>query len=404
MDMNKQQKRILFIGIGVVALASAILLAGCASASASPTAASGSSTATPLPPVSSGNQIIADGKVIPLQSASLSFTVGGNVEKVLVAEGDAVQINQPIARLAGSQQAQAGVAAAQLELLNAKQALTNLTRNAPVSAAQAQLDLANARKAEKDAKENSLNASSGGKKEALQKAKDWLADAQSRYDYLVAHNDGSVNAQFQIAMAYQEVIRALQEVQKAQNEYDNALRNGGDGDTSTAEIERAKYALTMAQRKAAEDALGRLRNGVDPEALAITEARVLNAERQLEAAQTALNNLELRAPFAGTVVSLSLKEGEFVTPGIVVVRIADLSGWKIETTNLSEMDVVKVKLGDTVVVTFDALPGVKLTGRVDRINGYGETQQGEITYKVTVLLDPNQTALYWNMTAIVKIH
>jgi HlyD family secretion protein len=400
--MDKHKKRMLVIGIGAVVLAGAILVAGCA-ASGTPTAAS-SSTATALPPVNSGDQVIADGRVVPLQSASLSFITGGNVEKVLVVEGDSVQADQPLVRLTGSQQAQAGLAAAQLELLNAKQALTTLTRNAPISAAQAQLDLANARKKEKDAKEDSIIASSGGKKEALQKAKDWLADAQSRYGFLLQHSDNSISSQIAIAGAYQEVVQALQEVQKAQGEYDDTLRNGGDGDSTIGEIRRAEYALAQAQRKADEDTLGRLQNGVDPETLAITEARVLNAERQVDAAQTALNNLELRAPFAGTVVSLSLKEGEFISPGVVAVRIADLSGWKIETTNLSEMDIVKVKLGDSVAVTFDALPGEKLAGRVDRINGYGESQQGEITYKVTILLDPNQSQLHWNMTAIVKIH
>jgi HlyD family secretion protein len=401
--MNKQQKRMLYIGIGAVVLVSAIVLAGCAAASASPTA-TGSATATVLPPVSSGGQIIADGKVNPLQSASLSFLAGGNVESILVKEGDAVAADQALVRLAGSQQAQAGVAAAQLELLNAKQALTDFTRNSPIAAAQAQLDLANAHKAEKDSKENAIKASSGGKKEALQKAKDWLADAQSRYDYLVAHSDGSANAQYQIAIAYQEVIRALQEVQSAQNDYDKVMRTGGDGDTTTAEIERAKYALAQAQAKAAQDALDRMKDGVDPEKLALLEARVLNAEKALAAAQNALSNLELRAPFAGTIVSIPVKVGEFAAPGTVGVRVADLSGWKIETTNLSEMDVVKIKLGDTVSISFDALPGTKLTGRVDRINGYGESQQGEITYKVTVLLDPNTAVLFWNMTAILKIH
>jgi HlyD family secretion protein len=400
--MKTQHKQFLHIGIGAVILASAVLLVGCGGA-ASPTAV-GTPTATLLPAINSGGQVIADGKVVPLQSANLSFTGSGIVETVLVSEGDLLQKDQAIARLTGSQQAQASLAAAQLELLSAKQSLTDLTRNSPVAAAQAQLDLANARKKEKDAKEDSILASSGGKKEALGKAKDDLAAAQAQYYYLLSHNDNSMGAQIRIATAYQEVIRALQEVQKAQGEYDDTQRNGGDGDSSVAEIRRAEYALAQAQRKSDEDALGRLQNGVDPEKLALAVARVTNAERQLDAAQTAVNNLELRAPFSGTVVSMSLKQGELVNPGSVVARLADLSGWKIETTNLSEMDVVKIQLGDTAAITFDALPGVKLTGHVDRINGFGESQQGEITYKVTILLDTSDPHLRWNMTAIVKIH
>jgi multidrug efflux pump subunit AcrA (membrane-fusion protein) len=399
--MNTIQKRLLAIGIGAAVLLSAILLVACG-ASATPTSAT---TPTALPAVNSGNQVIADGKVLPLQSANLSFTVGGTVEKVLLTEGDAVAADQVIARLTGSEQAQAGVTAAQLELLNAKKALADLTRDAPIAAAQAKLDLANAKKALDDATTNYNNIVVDYEKGALNEAKQTLADARVRYAYVQQHHEDGMMGQLQIQEAYNDVLRAMQLEQEAAMDYSNRYGSGrAVPSRSSVEIVSAQFDLAEAKRKADEDTTGRLKNGVDPELLAIAEARQLNAERQADAAQKALNNLELRAPFASTLVGLSLKERDFVSPGMVVAHIADLSGWKIETTNLSEMDVVKIAPGDTAAVTFDALPGTKLTGHVDKINGFGESQQGEITYKATILLDTVDSQLHWNMTAIVKIH
>jgi HlyD family secretion protein len=65
----------------------------------------------------------------------------------------------------------------------------------------------------------------------------------------------------------------------------------------------------------------------------------------------------LRAPFAGVIAKLSAVAGEDAAPGVMMAQVADLSDWHIETTDLTELNVVNVKEGDQVIVTFDALPG-----------------------------------------------
>jgi len=83
--------------------------------------------------------------------------------------------------------------------------------------------------------------------------------------------------------------------------------------------------------------------------------------------------------------------------------LADLSTWRIETADLSELSVVDVQAGDKVEVSFDALPDVTLAGRVKHIQPIGENIQGDITYTVLVELAEQEARLRWNMTAQTTI-
>jgi len=83
--------------------------------------------------------------------------------------------------------------------------------------------------------------------------------------------------------------------------------------------------------------------------------------------------------------------------------VADLAAWQIETTDLTELNVVRVGAGSPVTMTFDALPGLELSGTVSRIRALGENKQGDITYVVTITPDQQDERLRWNMTAAVSI-
>jgi len=122
-------------------------------------------------------------------------------------------------------------------------------------------------------------------------------------------------------------------------------------------------------------------------------------QRQLD-----LANTELKAPFAGTIASLNLETGEEVTAAAPVVQLADQSGWRIETDDLTENNVVYVNVSDTVDISIDALPDLKLTGTVERVKPLGENKQGDITYTATIIPNGSDKRLRWNMTASVTIH
>ncbi|NPV78495.1 MAG: HlyD family efflux transporter periplasmic adaptor subunit [Anaerolineae bacterium] len=143
-------------------------------------------------------------------------------------------------------------------------------------------------------------------------------------------------------------------------------------------------------------------NGVNQEKLAVAKARLENARALLDSARAGLAELELAAPFAGVVVSNDLKIGEQTGPAAPSpVILADISRWKIMTTDLTERDVIEIHPGDPVAVTFDAIPDLNLSGKVERIKPLGENRQGDITYTVMITLDSLDDRLRWNMTSFV---
>lgn len=74
------------------------------------------------------------------------------------------------------------------------------------------------------------------------------------------------------------------------------------------------------------------------------------------------------------------------------------------TIDLTELDVVCVQVGQPAVVTVDALPGVRLEGRVRRISLEAVDYRGDVTYPVVVeLVEGSHPGLRWGMTALVEI-
>ena len=144
-------------------------------------------------------------------------------------------------------------------------------------------------------------------------------------------------------------------------------------------------------------------------AIALAESGLLQAEAGLSAAQLALDDMTLIAPFDGTVASLALEVGEVASPGVPVVILADFSGWLVETTNLTERDVVTIAIGQPVEVRLPSQPAEVMRGSVSDIASLWrfenqERQEGDILYTVTILLDEvGETPLRWGMNVFVDI-
>jgi HlyD family secretion protein len=138
--------------------------------------------------------------------------------------------------------------------------------------------------------------------------------------------------------------------------------------------------------------------------LRLAEADRNVAESTLSEAQVALRQTELRAPFNGTVAAVDVERGEQAVDGQPVVTIGDLSGWLIETTDLSELEVVRVAVGDPATLTFEAFtPPLVLAGQVDRIQVRGTGDAGNVVFAVAVSPETHDVRLRWNMTATVRI-
>jgi multidrug resistance efflux pump len=145
-----------------------------------------------------------------------------------------------------------------------------------------------------------------------------------------------------------------------------------------------------------------LSSGTNTGDKAVAQAQYEAARAKLDAAKAALADVELRAPFDGTVASLDTKLGETVSPGQVAASLADFSSWIIKTTDLTELDVVSIKEGQAVEIALDAFPEETLNGKVVRIGQNYSEKQGDVVYEVTVELTEALENMRWGMTAVVK--
>jgi HlyD family secretion protein len=312
-----------------------------------------------------------------------------------------VEEGQALAQLSSIEQARAAVTAAELEYINADQALDNLLENAELFSAQAQLALANARdlldKAEykwtvrQEGNRASTNTIRGAEAN-LVLAEEEVDRAQSAYDQ--ARGDGSR-------------ALALSNLTAAKNHRDSIQRNinwylGAPDELEQALLD-AELAEAQATVAAAEREYEKVKDGPDPEALELAQARFDNAKASLNAAEQALADTELRAAFEGTISDIFIRNYEFVAPGQAIMLLADLSELVIETTDLNEIDVAQIEVGYPASITFDALPDVVLEGTLTYIAPKSSQGTG-VNYLVEVQLEGDfPESVRWGMTAFVDI-
>ncbi|TAK13471.1 MAG: HlyD family efflux transporter periplasmic adaptor subunit [Anaerolineae bacterium] len=397
--MNKKLVIGIPVGLAVLALAFFGYRQFLAPVPATPTAGAGAVGTTQTGP----DVISAEGRVQPARSVRLSFSSGGQVAEVLVRVGDVVTEGQPLARLEDRAAAEAALAAADLELEAAQQAFDALTEDLDLARAVAQRAVAVARADVRDSERRVTNLDSPSKQTEIDRAQanvvlleDQLDKARDAYEPYADKPESNLT---------RAVLQ--QKFAAAQQAYDDAVRllNNLEGTADEIDVATAAadLALARARRADAERALADLANGPDPDALALAERRLASAQAQRAAAQDALDRMELRAPFAGTVVSVDLEAGEFAVPGTSQVVLADVSAWEAETTDLSEGDVALLAVGMPVTVSLDAFPGETFEGVIIEIGLLGQDVRGQITYPVTVTFDPGDVPVRWGMTAFVDV-
>lgn len=405
--------------IAIVVLA---LLAGGAflAASRGKTNAASLQVTPTLSAVKASNKVIASARVVPVRSADLSLPSGGIVAEVLVAEGDHVEAGQVLVRLdaarqtAAITQAEANLAMAQAQLAKAKAGpIAEDVAVAEAGVEVARTGITTTQGAVAAAQANLARIRAGASADDLaiaqrrvEEAKNALWGAQTQRDSLCGQV-GKAVLQSDCDGAQAGVQRSEEELHIAELQLQQ-LQSGArkeDIAAAYAQLQQAEGQLSTAQAQVrqAEANLARAKRGPTAEDIAIAQAQVEQAQAGLKQAQVALAETELRAPFAGSVVSLAVKAGEQVTPGSLIVRLADLSAWQIETDDLTELNVVRIQPGDPVTITFDALPDLTLPGTITRINQFGQNRQGDIVYTVTITPNQHEERLHWNMTASVSI-
>ncbi|MCL4395076.1 MAG: efflux RND transporter periplasmic adaptor subunit [Chloroflexi bacterium] len=241
-----------------------------------------------------------------------------------------------------------------------------------------------------------VRLASGQQQAAVSTAQAALSHAQAARQKLFQGADEN-----DVTLARADLANAESTLRQAQAAYDQA---GGSSNPYASMLPTSvQLEQATASYNAAKARLGTLLTPPKPADIAAADADIASAQADLERAQAALKDTELHSPIAGTVATVDIKAGEQVGVGTPIIRIADLSDWEIQTTDLTEINVVRVKAGDPVTTTFDAIPELQLPGTVSDIDTLGENRQGDIVYTVTVKPANFDERLRWNMTAKVSI-
>ncbi len=397
------QKRKMLVGL--LALATVGLLAGCVGAAATETVAP-----EDVPVVDSGadNKVVAEAVIEPDRWSELRFDVGGDVVEVLVQEGDVVAEGDLLAHLETTDleravaQAELGLNQAQVGLDQARLRLEQLqepadeadirqaehaVEQAAAALVAAQLDLTAV-----------LNSTLTN--ETLEDAQELYTEMQHRYEVRVERYESGEEPD------YWYVDQAQEQLDDAKLNLDRIRQQGG------AQLQDTRNAVERAQQsqQEAQDALAQLLEEADPldveaaqKDIDAAQLDVTAAELRLEEARSDLENAQLIASFAGVVAAVDIEPGDAVSSGEVALVLATLDRLWARTVDLTELDIARVMEGQSVVVTVDALPDAEFQGHVARVGLQSVDYRGDVTYPVYVELDDAAPELRWGMTAMVEI-
>jgi HlyD family secretion protein len=329
--------------------------------------------------------IAANGTVKAERSINLSPESSGIIKSLNVKEGDRVRQGQVIAVMDDANlQGELTQARGQLAQQSA-----NLQRliagNRPEDIAKAEAQLA-------EAEANLQELRSGNRPQEIAQAEARLQQSQAtlrqREDDLrrnqQLYDTGAISRQ---SLEQEMTDRDIAKQQVMEAEQALALQDAGARPEQIAQAQARvdQQAQTVAAQKAGNRA----------EDIAQAEAQVESAKGTLQSIEAKINDTQVIAPFDGVVLEKFADVGAFVSPSMSGGGGNSASSSSIlmlandryyVSVNLSESQISKVKVGQTVTLKADALPGEKMVGRVDRVAPQAKVSQNVTSFEVRVVV------------------
>jgi HlyD family secretion protein len=191
-----------------------------------------------------------------------------------------------------------------------------------------------------------------------------------------------------------------------QNQYAQAT---AQLEVAQAQLRNAEAQLKRSQELFAARAITEQELETTALAVANAKASVINAQVQVENAKIALDDTEVRAPIAGTVIAKNVERGAVISSpvsdvggGTVLLKMADLSLVQVKTY-VDETDIGKLRAGMPANVTVQAFPNRPFQGEVLKIEPQADTIQNVTMFPVLVRIDNREGLLKPGMNAEVRI-
>jgi HlyD family secretion protein len=333
-------------------------------------------TPTPLPtPVRVfQTTIAADGQVVlPLPPQTFSFqsaNLSGTIAEIYVVPGQEVKEGDLLARIDDTDlrnalvKAEASLALLQAQIENEQaSALPGDIAEAEASleAAQAELD----RLLSLPSEEAITQAAADLRLREVE-----LRQAQEAYD-TVAYAEG-------VGMSPQaaELQRATLNYERAQAIYNEAIKPATESQIAAARLQVVQ----------AKNQLNKLQTGLRPEAQAVNEARLREAQLQIDEARANVAKARLFAPWDGLVTAVNATPG--VSTANASITIAQVEPLRFATSNFSERNLADIQIGDKADIFLKAYPNIPFPAVIYRIELESNKKDGD-TALFTVYLDFN---------------
>lgn len=345
-------------------------------------------TPTPLPVTTSASDIPGarvTGNFLSASQAPIAFQMPGRIKELKVKESDTVKAGDPLAVLdTAILEFQIAQAEAALSLAQARLKQTQSPASAETQAA--------ALAAVKAAEAQFARVSQGPNKDELtlakanvDRAKFVLDQAQAAYD----KTGGASNPNSGLLPTTVGLQQATTGYEAALAQYNIAMNH-----PTTAELAGAAAQLAQAKSIAAQLV-------PTAENLAIAQAGVDQAQAAVDLARASLANATINAPFAGTVVLLGPKVGEYVNPGVPVVTLADLGKMQV-VANVDELTLHGLAVGQPATLFVDALGEQTLPAHISKIGLWATSVGGVTSVPVTLDVEATNAAVYPGLSATVQ--
>jgi len=151
---------------------------------------------------------------------------------------------------------------------------------------------------------------------------------------------------------------------------------------------RSEYTIAKLQRDQAEKDLKRFENLASTDAITKKQLEEIQngfkiADAQFSALQKRLDDTQIKAPISGFINEDYYEMGTLVSPGMPIADIINTTPLKL-TVNVTENEISKVKVGDVIPVSVNAIRGEEFSGKVDFISNKAD---GSFKYEVILLMN-----------------
>jgi HlyD family secretion protein len=438
MEGTGEMNKVLKIG-GIVILVLVLVVAGAMALRAinQPAAAEDTLQGTTVTRGSIEETVSATGNVGAERQVALPFGSSGEIADVLAKEGQAVEAGDLLARLDTASlewqitRAQASLDTAQARLEQAQKP----PGEEDMASAQAALDsaLANYEKVQEGSSEEDLasaqaaldsavasyqkvkagptKADLAAAKAQVDSAQAAVTQAQASYDRIKNRPNASMLPE---ALNLQNATISLEQ---AQANYDALANRPTKSELASARAQVAQataqlaalqerptgseLAAAAAQVAQAEASLAQLQGRPSPEDVAVLEAQVEESTLALAQTTSQLEDAMITAPFAGTILAVQVREGEWASPGAPAIVLATDS--LVLEVNVDEVDVAGLAEGQAAHLSFSALKDSDVGGMVSFVAPSSTNVGGAVAYAVEISFDPGAFPVRLGMTADVDI-